>query len=101
MNDELAERVRSLEAERLRPVPPPPSRPVRRLTPGEMDELCEAVCPPDDPHPELQSDAAARLEDYAWLRGQGEPIEEAARRVGVQAKTARQKYEPQLKKENA
>ena len=41
--------------------------------------------------------AADRREDYAFLRDQGEDVEEAARRVGVTAKHARDTYEPKLR----
>lgn len=44
-DDELAQRIRSLEAERLRPVPPPP--PLRAV-------------PPRRPLPELDDDLAIR-----------------------------------------
>jgi hypothetical protein len=36
-DDELAQRIRSLEAERLRPVPPPP--PLRVVTPRALPDL--------------------------------------------------------------
>ena len=54
MSDELARRIRSLEAERLRPVPPPPgTRP--RINLYDLAELVEALgdeesgVPADDP----------------------------------------------------
>lgn len=40
MNDELEDRLRSLEAERLRPVPP---RPPRRISPADLAELCDLL----------------------------------------------------------
>lgn len=47
MPDELAERVRALEAERLRPVPPPPkTRP--RINLYDLAELVEVLGEEDD-----------------------------------------------------
>lgn len=40
MTDELDDRLRDLEAERLRPVPP---RPPRRITAAELAELCDLL----------------------------------------------------------
>lgn len=40
MTDELADRLRDLEAERLRPVPP---RPPARIHPDDLAELCDLL----------------------------------------------------------
>lgn len=42
MADELDERLRALEAERLRPVPPSPS-PGPRINLTDLAELCDAL----------------------------------------------------------
>ncbi|TDB76803.1 hypothetical protein E1264_38105 [Actinomadura sp. KC216] len=41
-HDELAARIRALEAERLRPVPPPP-RQGPRINLTDLAELCDAL----------------------------------------------------------
>jgi hypothetical protein len=51
MNDELDDRLRGLEAERLRPVPP---RPPRRIHPRDLAELCDLLGDePDDEDEEV------------------------------------------------
>lgn len=47
MNGELAARLESLEAERLRPVPPPP-RPGPRISLTDLAELVDALGDEDD-----------------------------------------------------
>lgn len=89
MSDELDARVRSLEAERLRPVPMRPSKP-RRIRPEELAELCDALA--HEHH--RRTAAATRTEEYVFLREQGVPLEAAADQVGIKAKTARRDYEP-------
>jgi hypothetical protein len=44
--DELDARIRALEAERMRPVPPP--EPIRRVPLGDLVELCDALGEDDD-----------------------------------------------------
>lgn len=43
MTDELAARLRALEAERLRPVPPRPEPPRPRISDAELAELCDLL----------------------------------------------------------
>lgn len=45
-----------------------------------------------------QTRKEARLEDYAFLRGAGSSIKEAAARVGIGDRQARMEYEPKLSK---
>ncbi|GAA2298469.1 hypothetical protein GCM10010402_66370 [Actinomadura luteofluorescens] len=87
--------VRALEAERLHPVPPPPHRPGRRMPPEALAEVLEEAA--GEPT-QQQTEAAARLEDYMFLRDQDEDLEIAARRVGISPATARKSYEPQWRK---
>lgn len=83
--------VRSLEAERLRPTPPRPSRiPTESLA----DVLGEVAREPT----QQQAEAAARMEDYTFLRDSGETAEAAAARVGITPATARSKYEPHYRR---
>lgn len=49
-----------------------------------------AARPEDGPPPR----PSARREEYAWLREQGTPIEEAAARAGIAVSTAVIKWEP-------
>lgn len=44
---ELAARVQALEAERLRPVPPPPPRSLV-ISPEVLAELCDAIADDDE-----------------------------------------------------
>lgn len=46
MNDELDARIRALEAERLRPVPPPPQLPA--IATADYLELCRAIGDDDE-----------------------------------------------------
>lgn len=49
MTDELAARLRDLEAERLRPVPPRPAPPRPRISDADLAELCDLLGnEPDD-----------------------------------------------------
>lgn len=43
MTDELDARLRDLEAERLRPVPPRPEPPRPRITDTDLAELCDLL----------------------------------------------------------
>jgi hypothetical protein len=47
VSDELDARIRALEAERLRPVPPPPQLPAVAL--ADYLELCRAIGDDDEP----------------------------------------------------
>lgn len=92
MTDDPAELVRALEAERLRRVPPRPPRRMPSIDRAALDELVEEATGRE---PTMQqTEAAARLEDYAFLRDMNEDIEAAAARVGIRVATARRKYEP-------
>lgn len=98
MIDELDRRVRSLEAERLRPVPPREWHPDPRRA-ASTDRIAELVAEVTSRRPALAQDAPTRREDYVFLRRQGEPIEEAARRVGLSIVQARREYEPLVSRE--
>lgn len=91
MSDELAARIRALEAERLRPVPPREWHPDPRRT-APPDRIAAAVA---EAAPASPGDAAYRREEYAFLRDQGVGVTEAARRVGVAMQTAR-RYEKRI-----
>lgn len=97
MSDELDARVRALDAERARPDPeenPTVEELMQRLI-GTLHALY--TTPPDDGP---QTRAEARFEDYAFLRENDVPVEEAARRVGVSVSRALRRYEPALKKKD-
>lgn len=91
MLDELSRRIRSLEAERLRPVPPREWHPdPRRAAPTDRIAAAVAEAAPASP-----GDVANRREEYAFLRDQGVGIAQAARQVGVAMQTAR-RYEKRI-----
>lgn len=69
MTDELDERIRSLEAERLRPMPPAPepAEPSAETAAVNRRVLMSAV---DDPHRETRREKARRIRaDTGSLRG--------------------------------
>ncbi len=101
--DELDRRVRSLEAERLRPVPQRRWRPDPRKAapPDRIATLLAEFAQADGRSDAVRGPADDRHEDYAFLREQGESIEEAAVRVGVKPAVARKHYEPHLKETSA
>lgn len=95
--DELAARLRDLDAERVRPVPPAPAHGTR-ATPDQLAALLdEATGHHDDPG-RGQSVTERRMEDYAFCRSTGDTVEMAAARVGISEQTARKKYEPHYRK---
>lgn len=54
MTDELDTRIRALEAERLRPVPPRPEPHRPRISEADLAELCALLGDePDDEHEEV------------------------------------------------
>lgn len=88
--------VAALEAERLQPVPP---RPPQRLPGIDPDALHDLLDEAASREPTMQQrEAAARLEDYTFLRDAGEDMEAAAARVGISIVTARKTYEPRYRK---
>jgi hypothetical protein len=98
VSDELDRRIRALEAERLRPVPPREWHPDprRAAPPGRIAELVAEVTSRE---PVLAQDAPMRREDYVFLRRQGLDVDEAAERVGVHPDRARREYEPLVSRE--
>lgn len=83
--------VAALEAERLRPIPPRPNRIPSETLADVLDEVAREPT-------QQQAKAAARMEDYTFLRAVGEPVEAAAARVGISPATARKNYEPHYRK---
>ena len=88
-------RALALEAERLRAVPPPWPRRAHRIPLEALADVLDEVA--GEPT-QQQTEAAARLEDYTFLRDQDEDIELAAARVGISPATARKRYEPLYRK---
>src|SRR5690606_36400667 len=96
MGDELDARIRALQAERARPERREPT--VEELMQRLIGTLHALYTTPPDDGP--QTRAAARLEDYTFLRENDVPVEEAARRVGVSVSHALRRYESALKKKD-
>lgn len=87
--------VAALEAERLRPIPPRPPHRQPGIDPDALAELLDEVAGPPT---RQQAAAAARMEDYVFLRDANETAEAAAARVGIRPKTAQVNYEPHYRR---